>query len=312
MGKLARLTAEYDAMPCIDDDLGEDDAAAEELDVEALTVADQSLLFPSAQPALAELAERTRSQLMLRRPASQLSNSAMTTASAVTTSCAPASDGPPPSSSVNKRSGAAARHGSMITHASRTTGHSFAGPGHTFGSLARASASGTMPHHAPRGQPTTAVAARLRPTSARSTPSMARLEERESAHTEGGRLDSRRPASARSSARVERSSAATTDFLTFGADAKGSVAYRTARHAAREPKACRAFAFVACCGEDYDGYCCRRHHPDDAVVCCEKHDPAAVAALAKSAMGGRVGAGHGPAFAIGRGGQRHTMLAAAR
>lgn len=28
---------------------------------------------------------------------------------------------------------------------------------------------------------------------------------------------------------------------------------------------------VECCGDPYDGYCCRRHHPDDAVVCCPRH-----------------------------------------
>ena len=28
---------------------------------------------------------------------------------------------------------------------------------------------------------------------------------------------------------------------------------------------------VLCCGDEYDGYCCRRHHPDDAIVCCARH-----------------------------------------
>jgi len=32
-----------------------------------------------------------------------------------------------------------------------------------------------------------------------------------------------------------------------------------------------------CCGDEYDGFCCRRHHPDDAVVCCKRHGPAPAA-----------------------------------
>ena len=64
------------------------------------------------------------------------------------------------------------------------------------------------------------------------------------------------------------------------------------------------FDFVTCCGEPYDGYCCKRHHPDDRAVCCEQHDPSEKARrakdMAKSAMGGRVGAGKGPAFSMGR------------
>ena len=30
---------------------------------------------------------------------------------------------------------------------------------------------------------------------------------------------------------------------------------------------------LECCGEAYEGYCCRRHYPDDAVVCCKRHAP---------------------------------------
>ena len=28
---------------------------------------------------------------------------------------------------------------------------------------------------------------------------------------------------------------------------------------------------VECCGDPYDGYCCKRHHPDDTVFCCRRH-----------------------------------------
>mmetsp|Transcript_16963 Transcript_16963/g.50871 ORF Transcript_16963/g.50871 Transcript_16963/m.50871 type:complete len:192 (-) Transcript_16963:136-711(-) len=31
------------------------------------------------------------------------------------------------------------------------------------------------------------------------------------------------------------------------------------------------FQAVECCGEEFEGYCCRRHHPDDDVVCCSRH-----------------------------------------
>ena len=49
---------------------------------------------------------------------------------------------------------------------------------------------------------------------------------------------------------------------------------------------------VECCGEEYDGYCCKRHHPDDDVECCSLHSkrprpqPAAAAAAAKRAAAG--------------------------
>jgi hypothetical protein len=36
-----------------------------------------------------------------------------------------------------------------------------------------------------------------------------------------------------------------------------------------------ALNVVECCGDAYDGYCCKRHHPDDAIVCCKRHGPAA-------------------------------------
>ncbi|KAL1526982.1 hypothetical protein AB1Y20_015671 [Prymnesium parvum] len=28
---------------------------------------------------------------------------------------------------------------------------------------------------------------------------------------------------------------------------------------------------VECCGDPYDGYCCKRHHPDDDIICCTRH-----------------------------------------
>ena len=43
---------------------------------------------------------------------------------------------------------------------------------------------------------------------------------------------------------------------------------------ALNPTACGPFAFAAvCCGGEFEGYCCKRHHPSDDVVCCSKHAP---------------------------------------
>jgi hypothetical protein len=67
----------------------------------------------------------------------------------------------------------------------------------------------------------------------------------------------------------------------FGADAKGgALAWRpvSARSRSRAAEAAtlkqiREAACVVCCGDEFDGYCCKRHHPDDSVVCCSRHAP---------------------------------------
>ena len=70
--------------------------------------------------------------------------------------------------------------------------------------------------------------------------------------------------------------------VVFGQAARGVVAWRAP--APRQPPPPRPTALahaanyaggpaliVECCGEPYDGYCCKRHHPDDAVICCGRH-----------------------------------------
>ena len=388
MGKFERMSAEYAALPSIDDDLGDEEAGAAvadwEVPMDRLNSA--SILDPRAATSrggLAELAERTRSQLLLQRPSQSdiqegsASTVATATCSAVTvvaascstccSACGPIDEGPegtstaaaaaeaeasPPSGAegsggamrkqTSQRPAATtARHGSMITHASRTTGAATHGPGHTFGALARTSASGTMPHHAPTAMPTAAAVARLaRPSSARGvagTPLPRQTEGKErsaapavrpsSARSSSGssvgshREGASRPGSARGgssngdgvgSGGSAAAAAAPRGYEPppFGANARGAVSYRhpAQQHHARPPKQPRAFKFVECCGEPFEEYCCRRHHPDDAIVCCEKHDPAHSLRLAKSAMGGRVGAGKGPAFSLGKGPPRCTAI----
>ncbi len=39
------------------------------------------------------------------------------------------------------------------------------------------------------------------------------------------------------------------------------------RRPTEEPSA----PILECCGEPFDGFCCRRHHPDDSIVCCLRH-----------------------------------------
>lgn len=43
-----------------------------------------------------------------------------------------------------------------------------------------------------------------------------------------------------------------------------------------------------CCGDAYDGYCCKRHHPDDAIFCCKRHGPTAI--LEQPQISGRAAA----------------------
>jgi hypothetical protein len=180
---------------------------------------------------------------------------------------------------------------SMITHASRLTPRT-SGPGHTFGALPRVSPSGTMAHHVPPSsappRPTSARAASRTPVAEPPTrPTSARSQAGASVTT---RAASQAPRDPSTDARP---------LPVFGADAKGAIAYRppTAPQAKRRPSS--SFACIECCGEEFDGFCCRRHHPDDAVVCCDRHDPLKQKAMAKSAMGGRVGAGKGPAHSMG-------------
>ena len=180
---------------------------------------------------------------------------------------------------------------SMITHASRLTPRT-CGPGHTFGALPRVSPSGTMAHHVPPSsappRPTSTRAASRTPVEEPPTrPTSARSKAGASVTT---RAASRAPSDPSTDARP---------LPVFGADAKGAIAYRSPTAPSTKRRPPFSFACIECCGEEFDGFCCRRHHPDDAVVCCDRHDPLKQKAMAKSAMGGRVGAGKGPAFSMG-------------
>jgi hypothetical protein len=46
---------------------------------------------------------------------------------------------------------------------------------------------------------------------------------------------------------------------------------RPGNHQPRTLRPAGAPQAVECCGEEFEGYCCRRHHPDDDVVCCSRH-----------------------------------------
>ena len=109
---------------------------------------------------------------------------------------------------------------------------------------------------------------------------------------------SSRPSTARSERSSDSSGAPATSK--FAADAKGGVlAWRkpedgtkprvatkppSRQEIVRQQKAAddadaavkkgAPFAFaVMCCGDEYEGFCCKRHHPDDTVVCCSVHAP---------------------------------------
>ena len=154
---------------------------------------------------------------------------------------------------------------SMITHvASCTTDRARGGPRHTFGSLPRASPSGTMLHHAPRAVPRAgaAVQAAGRPQSARGRPSDENRRHNQAADDSSAR----RCGSARGSQRDDRVRSGTggVEQLPFGRDAKGAVAYSVPKCQPCQPKPKApptAFTFVLCCGEPFDGFCCEyRHH----------------------------------------------------
>ena len=57
---------------------------------------------------------------------------------------------------------------------------------------------------------------------------------------------------------------------------------------ARTKPGSRAFAFVhevqECCGEEFDGFCCKRHHPDDSVRCCREHASVVASAFTRSRL----------------------------
>jgi len=70
--------------------------------------------------------------------------------------------------------------------------------------------------------------------------------------------------------------------VVFGQAARGVVGWRAPPPPQPLPPRPTALAHAAnyaggpaliveCCGEPYDGYCCKRHHPDDAVICCGRH-----------------------------------------
>jgi len=292
MGKFARALDEYDHMPSLKLDASEDAEVAlcEEVSDQELA----SLLNEEwdPNPKLAERAEQTRSQLLARRTGtvetSGSESSNVSTRPIVMDTVAESTE--ERSKAVTSGRRAPPPHvASMITHASRTIART-GGPGHTFGALPRVSPSGTMAHHAPR------VATTSRPLPSGSGATGGTM----SSATSGRSCPTSRPASARAaSVQPERR-----PLPTFGANAKGgALPYRPpSQQTVRKPHQ-PPFACVSCCGEPFEDYCCKRHHPDDTVVCCEAHDPIAQArlakAMAKSAMGGRVGAGKGPAFSMG-------------
>ena len=170
---------------------------------------------------------------------------------------------------------------------------------HTFSRVPRMSPSGTMPHMA-AGALTHAAAgagggARPRPSSA---PPGA-----ENARANGGGGGAA-PKRATVPAATPSDPLGAHERRPFGASAQGLVAWRAMAPPAgpRRPASARAcgpggsrrgpIEIVECCGEEYDGYCCKRHHPDDDVECCSLHSkrprpqPAAAAAAAKRAAAG--------------------------
>lgn len=325
-GKFASLADDYDALPA---NVADDDAC-----IECDEVPDDSILnLPEPQTDLARRAEHMRSSLMSRRPGSSshvtfAANSESVVAEPVDVSDDAAVGSKPTAASepaTSKTTGKAGRppvRGSMMTHPpSRTVavaGRVTNAAGHTFGSLPRASPSGTMAHHAPRAQPTPAATAALqRPRSAR-----ARLDGAEptgsAASQRPATADNARPqtASRPSSARSEGSTRSSDGSRGGGAAASafavaakgGALAWRhpedatKPRVATKPPKrqelvrAQKAvddadtaskkgapFAFtLVCCGDEFEGYCCKRHHPADDVVCCRVHAP--VRAASASSM----------------------------
>lgn len=354
IGRFAAKLDEYESLPSLDSKSLFMTVLEEEVEDIGDAVEDKSVLnvFDNDDhetPNLAALAERTRSQLLERRSKISFADGVDDDSSVIedgsTAAEAVHGSGPDTASEAPTR----ARHptrtklppqASMMTHApSRithaTTGKPLVGGGHTFGSLPRASPSGTMAHHVPKAAGAEAgVSAAVvvrRPSSARG-----RLQADKAAPTDGsgglGVVEERaaalarfykqpppkRPQSARE--RPQTADAATagqpTSFSSpapkpFGADAKGGalawgrpptkprvpLASRTEQTAQRasgtavrsrqelkkqpaQPSTASAapFAFVhdiqECCGDEYDGYCCKRHHPDDAIICCAKHAPA--------------------------------------
>ena len=360
MGKLAKKLEEYDSLPALPDVM----AVQEEVGGDCWSPSQLELEPPSS--GLASLAERTRSQLLAMRPsaattsagcdpclvcdddgdnspqpAGQTIRSQRTSAQSQPTSARsqptsarsrPTSARSRPTSADTAKPKVPARLASMITHdASCTSRRSGAAqPGHSFGTLPRASPSGTMVHHAPRAAPTAAAALGLRLKPARTPPAGERQghpsasasdsgtpSKLGTASSKSGTISSEAGARPSSSGRTGHASsrgsrangradgAPPAEPAPFGADARGtgpSWSRGPQTEAARQPQPrnLAPFAFVVCCGEPYDGYCCKRHHPDcpELIVCCEAHDPVAARKLAKSAMGGRVGAGKGPAFSI--------------
>ena len=53
----------------------------------------------------------------------------------------------------------------------------------------------------------------------------------------------------------------------------GGVSVGRAADAA--PDEAAVFDWFECCGPPFEGYCCKRHHPDDDVICCKRHQRAA-------------------------------------
>jgi len=310
-------------MPALDDNDLEDGGALQAAEGAEPALAgfdlDALLAEEAPAPSLAERAAQTRAELLKKRE-SMSASTIMAASIPLVTCCSICEEAPedvPTQAEAAPKKPAAKRSAvpkqpaptppppppnvpSMITHASRVAPRT-SGPGHTFGTLPRVSPSGTMAHHVPAA----ATKAPSRPTSAHGGGTSASASGAAAAAT--SRPSSARGTSRPGSAAAKLTTGSSTDskpLKAFGADAKGAVTYRPPSQPPAKKSHVAAFAnLVTCCGEAFEDYCCRRHHPDDLVVCCEHHDPIAQSAkqkaMAKSAMGGRVGAGKGAAFSMG-------------
>ena len=167
---------------------------------------------------------------------------------------------------------------------------------HSFGSVARFSPSGTMAHHRPTALPLAAArpATATRPATAPRSQGAGRQDEGASprqtaavtsedpttltdSHVPrpfGGsavgvlRFEYRRTAPR---ARVQRRPVPLGVAGLHGVVAQGGDAQGSAVCEAMGLDGVVGLAVLECCGEAFEGYCCKRHHPDDSVVCCKRH-----------------------------------------
>ena len=251
-GRFEAALAEYDALPAFDTH-GDTDDAVPALSLEEDRFEGGVSSSQNQDVASAEVDPREQSNT-LERPA--------------------------PCQSKRRTAGAPLRgHASMVTHGPSALRGQVGGH-YGFGSLPRCSPSGTMPHHQPRA--TARCAAKRRPGSASAQPGSADGEAARGSGTAGRRVLRGVPPEGANSAPqsgLERSA--------FGARAKGTLQFKYAptvprlrppRHGREVPgSGFDVLEVVECCGEPFEGYCCKRHHPDDAIICCKRHQPSAPA-----------------------------------